>query len=176
MQEEETRCLMLRFLRDPRNFYRHPREPTGAESSSASRTGMLAKDDQDQDPLVRVVEIAMQGFAKASEPDAFLVNYILPSPYATYLSACYHGEGSSGSRTVHEAGAGRPPVCVREAGDGKAALQSTAIVHSHPFLNGQQARPESSDQSHSEGSRLQQPKEEQQIVLYAIVECDAPAS
>ncbi|RPD52417.1 cytochrome P450 [Lentinus tigrinus ALCF2SS1-6] len=30
--------------------------------------------DQAQDPLVRVVEIAMQGFAKASEPGAFLVD------------------------------------------------------------------------------------------------------
>ena len=26
MQEEETNRLMLRILRDPRNFYRHPRE------------------------------------------------------------------------------------------------------------------------------------------------------
>lgn len=26
MQEEETHRLMLRFLRDPENFYRHPRE------------------------------------------------------------------------------------------------------------------------------------------------------
>lgn len=36
--------------------------------------GYEAALDQGQDPLVEVVEIAMQGFAKASEPGAFLVD------------------------------------------------------------------------------------------------------
>lgn len=36
--------------------------------------GYEAALDQGQDPLVEVVEVAMQGFAKASEPGAFLVD------------------------------------------------------------------------------------------------------
>lgn len=36
--------------------------------------GYEAALDQGQDPLVEVVEIAMKGFAKASEPGAFLVD------------------------------------------------------------------------------------------------------
>lgn len=31
--------------------------------------------DADADPLVRIVEVAMQGFARASEPNAFLVDH-----------------------------------------------------------------------------------------------------
>ncbi|KAH9849043.1 cytochrome P450 [Lenzites betulinus] len=73
MQEEETHRLMLRFLRDPGNFYRHPRESTGALILRLAY-GYEVSQDQDQDPLVQVVEVAMQGFAKASEPGAFLVD------------------------------------------------------------------------------------------------------
>ncbi|OSD02652.1 cytochrome P450 [Trametes coccinea BRFM310] len=73
MQEEETRRLMMRFLRDPDNFYRHPRESTGALILRLAYGYEVAR-DKDQDPLVRVVEVAMQGFAKASEPGAFLVD------------------------------------------------------------------------------------------------------
>ncbi|KAI0707572.1 cytochrome P450 [Cerioporus squamosus] len=73
MQEEETRRLMLRFLDDPENFYRHPRESTGALILRLAY-GYEVAQDQGQDALVRVVEIAMQGFSKASEPGAFLVD------------------------------------------------------------------------------------------------------
>ncbi|KAI0824885.1 cytochrome P450 [Trametes gibbosa] len=73
MQEEETHRLMLRFLRDPGNFYRHPRESTGALILRLAYGYEVAR-DQDQDPLVQVVEVAMQGFAKASEPGAFLID------------------------------------------------------------------------------------------------------
>ncbi|OJT15675.1 O-methylsterigmatocystin oxidoreductase [Trametes pubescens] len=73
MQEEETHRLMLRFLRDPENFYRYPRESTGALILRLAY-GYESALDQGQDPLVEVVEIAMQGFAKASEPGAFLVD------------------------------------------------------------------------------------------------------
>ncbi|KAM5541771.1 hypothetical protein V8D89_004500 [Ganoderma adspersum] len=78
MQEEETNKLMLRMLRDPKNFYRHPRESTGAlilrlaygyEVASCADAGA-----GDSDALVRAVEVAMHGFAKASEPGAFLVD------------------------------------------------------------------------------------------------------
>ncbi|PIL27798.1 cytochrome P450 [Ganoderma sinense ZZ0214-1] len=78
IQEKETHRLMLRMLRDPKNFYRHPRESTGAlilrlaygyeVASSASA------DAGTGDALVRTVEVAMHGFAKASEPGAFLVD------------------------------------------------------------------------------------------------------
>ncbi|KAI0777348.1 cytochrome P450 [Trametes elegans] len=73
MQEEETHRLMVRFLRDPENFYRHPRESTGALILRLAY-GYEVAQDQDHDHLVKVVEIAMQGFAKASEPGAFLVD------------------------------------------------------------------------------------------------------
>ncbi|KAI0336626.1 cytochrome P450 [Cubamyces sp. BRFM 1775] len=73
MQEEETHRLMLRFLRDPDNFYRHPRESTGALILRLAY-GYEVSSEQTQDPLVGVVEIAMQGFANASEPGAFLVD------------------------------------------------------------------------------------------------------
>ncbi|KAI0371374.1 cytochrome P450 [Pilatotrama ljubarskyi] len=73
MQEEETHRLMFRFLRDPENFYRHPRESTGALILRLAY-GYEVVEDQGQDPLVQVVEVAMQGFAKASEPGAFLVD------------------------------------------------------------------------------------------------------
>lgn len=110
MQEEETHQLLLRFLRDPRNFYRHPRQYVLTLRAYASEclepfvdmatmsclarpwhrsprsTGALilrlaygyevANDlDQEADPLVKAVEVAMQGFAKASEPGAFWVDY-----------------------------------------------------------------------------------------------------
>ncbi|EIW51642.1 cytochrome P450 [Trametes versicolor FP-101664 SS1] len=78
MQEEETHRLMLRFLHDPENFYRHPRDLRIIRSTGALilrlAYGYEAALDQGQDPLVEVVEIAMQGFAKASEPGAFLVD------------------------------------------------------------------------------------------------------
>ncbi|TBU29405.1 cytochrome P450 [Dichomitus squalens] len=73
MQEEETHRLMMRFLRDPTNFYRHPRESTGALILRLAYGYEVAR-DAEEDPLVRVVEVAMQGFAKASEPGAFLVD------------------------------------------------------------------------------------------------------
>ncbi|KAI0674628.1 cytochrome P450 [Trametes maxima] len=73
MQEQETHRLMLRFLRDPRNFYRHPRESTGALILRLAY-GYEVAQDQGSDPLVEVVEVAMQGFAKASEPGAFPVD------------------------------------------------------------------------------------------------------
>ncbi|KAI0709967.1 hypothetical protein C8Q76DRAFT_798739 [Earliella scabrosa] len=47
--------------------------------------GYAVKDDQDQDTLVRVVEIAMQGSAKVSEPGAFLVDYF---PALRYVPEC----------------------------------------------------------------------------------------
>ncbi|TFK79161.1 cytochrome P450 [Polyporus arcularius HHB13444] len=74
MLEEETHRLMLRFLDDPQNFYRHPRE----------YVPMSTRLDQGKnpDPLVRVVDIAMQGFAKASEPGAFLVDNFPALRYA----------------------------------------------------------------------------------------------
>ncbi|KAI1789418.1 cytochrome P450 [Ganoderma leucocontextum] len=76
MQEEETHRLMLRILRDPKNFYRHPRESTGALILRLAygyevANGMNARGE---DALVRAVEVAMHGFAKASEPGAFLVD------------------------------------------------------------------------------------------------------
>ncbi|KAI0747137.1 cytochrome P450 [Daedaleopsis nitida] len=74
MQQEETHKLMLRLLRDPGNFYRHPRESTGALILRLAYGYTLAE-DLEQDPLVKVVEIAMHGFAKASEPGAFWVDY-----------------------------------------------------------------------------------------------------
>ncbi|KAI0360360.1 cytochrome P450 [Trametes cingulata] len=92
MQEEETHRLMLRFLRDPENFYRHARDSTGAlilrlaygyEVAPASAP---SKDEHHTvDPLVQIVEIAMQGFAKASEPGAFLVDSF---PLLRYVPEC----------------------------------------------------------------------------------------
>ncbi|CDO71162.1 hypothetical protein BN946_scf184845.g32 [Trametes cinnabarina] len=73
MQEKETHRLMLRFIRDPKNFYRHPRESTGALILRLAY-GYQTVQDRDHDPLVEVVEVAMKGFAKASEPGAFLVD------------------------------------------------------------------------------------------------------
>ncbi|KAI8986616.1 cytochrome P450 [Trametes punicea] len=75
MQEEETHRLMSRFLHDPTNFYRHPRESTGAVILRLAYGYEVARGTV-HDPLVEVVEIAMQGFAKASEPGAFLVDHI----------------------------------------------------------------------------------------------------
>uniref|UniRef100_A0A5K1K2P8 Cell surface hydrophobicity-associated protein n=1 Tax=Ganoderma boninense TaxID=34458 RepID=A0A5K1K2P8_9APHY len=77
MQEQETHRLMLRMLRDPKNFYRHPRESTGALILRLAYGYEVAASSADAgtgDALVRAVEVAMQGFAKASEPGAFLVD------------------------------------------------------------------------------------------------------
>ncbi|KAH9930522.1 cytochrome P450 [Epithele typhae] len=74
MQYAETRRLLLRFARDPRGFFRHARESTGALILRLAYGYVVAR-DQAEDPLVHVVEVAMQGFAGASEPGAFLVDY-----------------------------------------------------------------------------------------------------
>ncbi|KAI0758843.1 hypothetical protein C8Q74DRAFT_1372754 [Fomes fomentarius] len=54
-------------------------QPIGLQEHSWLAYGYEVADDLDQelDPLVKAVEVAMQGFAKASEPGAFWVDYFL---------------------------------------------------------------------------------------------------
>ncbi|KAI0634749.1 cytochrome P450 [Trametes polyzona] len=84
MQEEETHRLMLRMLQDPENFYRHPRESAGALILRLAY-GYEVSQDKGQDRLLEVVEVAMQGFCKASEPGAFYVDNF---PILRYVPEC----------------------------------------------------------------------------------------
>lgn len=52
--------------------------------------GYEVSEDQSEDPLVRIAEEAMQGFARASEPGAFLVDIF---PILKYLPEWAPGAG-----------------------------------------------------------------------------------
>lgn len=52
--------------------------------------GYDVADDQKEDPLVNIVETAMQGFARASEPGAFLVDTF---PMLKYIPQWFPGAG-----------------------------------------------------------------------------------
>lgn len=52
--------------------------------------GYNVAEDQSEDPLVKIVEKAMKGFAQASEPGAFLVDVI---PFLKYVPAWLPGAG-----------------------------------------------------------------------------------
>ncbi|KLO13999.1 cytochrome P450 [Schizopora paradoxa] len=71
MQEKETAELLIRLLDRPEDFIAHARQSTGATILMISYGYKVAPAD---DPYVRIAEEAMLGFAKASEPGAFLVD------------------------------------------------------------------------------------------------------
>ena len=52
--------------------------------------GYNVAEDQSEDPLVKIVEKAMRGFARASEPGAFLVDSI---PILKYVPSWLPGTG-----------------------------------------------------------------------------------
>ena len=52
--------------------------------------GYNVAEDQSEDPLVKIVEKAMRGFARASEPGAFLVDSI---PILKYVPSWIPGAG-----------------------------------------------------------------------------------
>ncbi|CAL1708515.1 unnamed protein product [Somion occarium] len=74
MQEQSAASLLVKILQEPTQFMTHARQSTGAVILQLAYGYKVIK-DQDEDPLVKIVEKAMQGFAKASEPGAFLVDY-----------------------------------------------------------------------------------------------------
>ncbi|CAL1708513.1 unnamed protein product [Somion occarium] len=74
MQEQAAANLLLKIMQEPTQFMSHVRQSTGAVILRLAYGYNVTK-DQDEDPLVKIVEKAMQGFAKASEPGAFLVDY-----------------------------------------------------------------------------------------------------
>ena len=90
LQEKESRRLAYRLLHTPEKFMKHFRRrdlsfrPTvnSVNIKSASRTAgstilLLAYGYQvttDEDSMVKIAEQAMEGFALASEPNAFMVD------------------------------------------------------------------------------------------------------
>ncbi|EMD34724.1 hypothetical protein CERSUDRAFT_116918 [Gelatoporia subvermispora B] len=73
MQEWSAVDLVSRIIKNPDSFMKHARQITGA-LILALAYGYTVSPDQDEDELVNIAERAMQGFARASEPGAFLVD------------------------------------------------------------------------------------------------------
>lgn len=96
MQERETHRLALRLLRDPQRFYQHIRESSGALILRLTY-GYEVMQEHEADPLVRIVEAAMHGFAKASEPGAFWVDQF---PVLRYVPEWLLWGGSSNFKAV----------------------------------------------------------------------------
>jgi len=87
MQEKETAKFLLRLLERPDAFIEHARQSTGATILMISYGYKVTSE---KDPLVRIAEEAMLGFAKASEPGAFLVDRF---PFLKYLPSWFPGAG-----------------------------------------------------------------------------------
>ncbi|KAI0701989.1 cytochrome P450 [Cytidiella melzeri] len=88
-QQENAARLLLRVVNDPEGFMSHMRQSTGALILRLT-FGYNVVEDQKEDPLVKIVEKAMQGFARASEPGAFLVDTI---PLLKYVPSWVPGAG-----------------------------------------------------------------------------------
>jgi len=84
MQEKEAARLLLRLLERPDAFIEHARQSTGATILMISYGYKVAPEN---DSFVRIAEDAMLGFAKASEPGAFLVDRF-PILSARMVSRC----------------------------------------------------------------------------------------
>ncbi|KAK7685071.1 hypothetical protein QCA50_011908 [Cerrena zonata] len=74
LQEKFASKLLLKLLESPQYFITHVRQSTGAFILKITY-GYDVMEDQREDYLVQIVEKAMQGFALASEPGAFFVDY-----------------------------------------------------------------------------------------------------
>ncbi|KAI0089003.1 cytochrome P450 [Irpex rosettiformis] len=88
-QEENAAELLLRLLNTPQDFMTHVRQSTGALILRLT-FGYNVAEDQAEDPLVKIVEKAMQGFARASEPGTFLVDSI---PILKHIPSWVPGAG-----------------------------------------------------------------------------------
>ncbi|KAI0784096.1 cytochrome P450 [Abortiporus biennis] len=75
LQERGAIQLLGRILDDPPNFATHARQTSGAVLLKLLFDYDVKKEVA-EDPLVIIVEKAMQGFSRASEPGAFLVDVV----------------------------------------------------------------------------------------------------
>ncbi|PSR74371.1 hypothetical protein PHLCEN_2v9879 [Hermanssonia centrifuga] len=89
MQERSTTKLLGRLLQSPDDFMTHVRQSPG-ELILRLAYGYKVATEQKEDPLVKIAEEAMQGFSRASEPGAFLVDTI---PQLKYLPEWFPGAG-----------------------------------------------------------------------------------
>ncbi|OBZ77609.1 O-methylsterigmatocystin oxidoreductase [Grifola frondosa] len=88
-QEAEARNLTLKLIQDPAGFVTHIRQSSGALIVRLAY-GYRISTERDEDPLVKIVEEAMRGFSRASEPGAFLVDSF---PILKYLPEWAPGSG-----------------------------------------------------------------------------------
>ncbi|EKM56447.1 uncharacterized protein PHACADRAFT_92801 [Phanerochaete carnosa HHB-10118-sp] len=86
-QEKHATKLLYRLLIAPGNFMTHVRQSTGA-SILYLTYGYEVSDDVNEDPLVNIAEEAMQGFAHASDPGAYLVDTV---PWLKYVPDWFPG-------------------------------------------------------------------------------------
>ncbi|OCH91269.1 cytochrome P450, partial [Obba rivulosa] len=89
MQEQSARDLVSRLMNNPDGFMKHARQVTGALILRLAY-GYVVSPTQDEDELVNIAERAMQGFARASEPGAFLVDSF---PFLKHLPDWVPGTG-----------------------------------------------------------------------------------
>ncbi|TCD66189.1 hypothetical protein EIP91_001683 [Steccherinum ochraceum] len=88
-QERSAHQLLIRLLYRPDAFITHVRQITGAFILQTAY-GYTVSPTEPSDPLVDIAETAMQGFARASEPGSFLVDYI---PWLKYVPGWFPGAG-----------------------------------------------------------------------------------
>ncbi|KAH8101934.1 cytochrome P450 [Cristinia sonorae] len=89
LQEKSADQLLLRLLNTPEEYMTHVRQITGALILKLAY-GYTVSATESSDPLVDIAETAMQGFSRASEPGAFLVDYI---SWVKYVPAWIPGAG-----------------------------------------------------------------------------------
>ncbi|KAJ3553877.1 hypothetical protein NM688_g3387 [Phlebia brevispora] len=86
-QERYASKLLVRLLNEPQAFITHIRQSIGALLLHVAY-GYDVPLDRKEDPFVRIVEVAMQGFSRVSEPGAFLVDTL---PWLKYVPAWFPG-------------------------------------------------------------------------------------
>ncbi|KAJ3552901.1 hypothetical protein NM688_g3906 [Phlebia brevispora] len=87
MEQRETHRFLRRVLRDPDNLSEHLRKTAGA---IILKTGYGYDVGEGEDPMVDLVDRALQGFIYSSSPGAFLVDFI---PILRYVPSWFPGAG-----------------------------------------------------------------------------------
>ncbi|GJE93712.1 cytochrome P450 [Phanerochaete sordida] len=86
-QEKNATKLLRRLLIAPEKFMTHVRQSTGALILYLTY-GYEVSEDTDQDALVNIAEEAMQGFARASDPGAYMVDTL---PWLKHIPEWFPG-------------------------------------------------------------------------------------